>query len=608
MFIKYFCSYLLFIGTCPQGNSFAALSRDSHTESGVLLRSVRVLADEDDSCDIDFTLPNTRVISVGIPNPVSSRLNFGGTLDCGKGENLNAYTCEESCCLVDVDDSDSGDATETDTPIDNFESCFFSFQNFDLSLVYVLYFKDTNNGSNYATIEGTKQLFQHYEFDTGYDYRFACITNKEKKIVDIFYAKYSEIENSNDVRFTFNSTKSKPEGFCFMIVGCMGYNNNENCTIGNIPLIESQVYINYMRTENFIYYFEKKSQANKQTGVLDSLYIYPPNREENSVKIVDPSNNSFILDNIDDIPIDKDLRETGTYIRLDVLFGLNIFQGLSQLVVGSRIEFLRIVNGRIRKYIYRVRKLEFIDEEGNKVDKYGNILKYRPKKNDEDETPTDAGSPESRMLYEDNSRILADNETAVVSSKVVIAVILTDPPLGTIETSDPIIFTVTKSENGHVTVECSGAGKCNRQTGQCECFGGYEGEACERMGCQNNCNNHGRCVAFYELFDDNIDKDNIQALKDKFGYFGNDVNPKFYGCKCEEGYRGPDCSLRECPSYIDPQGATNKWNESNNPATPIGDSEHRDCSGRGICDYKTGICQCHDGYTGAGCELMLSVM
>merc|ERR1712054_424181 len=27
-----------------------------------------------------------------------------------------------------------------------------------------------------------------------------------------------------------------------------------------------------------------------------------------------------------------------------------------------------------------------------------------------------------------------------------------------------------------------------------------------------------------------------------------------YGCKCDDGFRGPDCSLRECPSGTDALG------------------------------------------------------
>lgn len=32
----------------------------------------------------------------------------------------------------------------------------------------------------------------------------------------------------------------------------------------------------------------------------------------------------------------------------------------------------------------------------------------------------------------------------------------------------------------HQLAECSNAGICDRNTGKCRCFAGYEGEACQR--------------------------------------------------------------------------------------------------------------------------------
>jgi len=134
----------------------------------------------------------------------------------------------------------------------------------------------------------------------------------------------------------------------------------------------------------------------------------------------------------------------------------------------------------------------------------------------------------------------------------------------------------------HGRTECSMAGMCNRKTGECECFEGYEGKACERSLCPNNCNNRGRCVT-----------QEILAYEASKTYSAPWDAQKEAGCVCDLGARGPDCSLEECPT-----GKDARLGLVNNRANNWG----RDCSGRGICDFSSGLCHCFSGFFGFSCS------
>merc|ERR1719488_365601 len=102
------------------------------------------------------------------------------------------------------------------------------------------------------------------------------------------------------------------------------------------------------------------------------------------------------------------------------------------------------------------------------------------------------------------------------------------------------VAVATSANEAHPLAECSNKGVCDRKSGECECFENYDGIACE-------------------------------------------------GCVCDLGFRGPDCSLQECPSGPDVLKGD-------------GNSKGRDCSGRGICDYSAGLCKCFVGYYGTRCQ------
>mmetsp|Transcript_21331 Transcript_21331/g.22051 ORF Transcript_21331/g.22051 Transcript_21331/m.22051 type:complete len:733 (+) Transcript_21331:61-2259(+) len=102
----------------------------------------------------------------------------------------------------------------------------------------------------------------------------------------------------------------------------------------------------------------------------------------------------------------------------------------------------------------------------------------------------------------------------------------------------------TLTNTAHYYMECSNKGTCNRQTGTCECFPGYDGAACQRASCPGypeSCSGHGVCKTIRQLAA--ADYGNIYELWDR------DVT---MGCECDAGFTGPDCSERLCKYEIDP--------------------------------------------------------
>merc|ERR1712025_393601 len=221
--------------------------------------------------------------------------------------------------------------------------------------------------------------------------------------------------------------------------------------------------------------------------------------------------------------------------------------------------------------------------------------------------------------------------------------------------------------------ECSDAGICDTSTGECTCFPGYEGSSCQRSTCPNDCSGHGTCrsnVDFAIDFSEAVYKaqvavdpsiqaasgDNKQSYYDYFLVTYDtawDAGMQF-GCLCDVGFRGVDCSIVECPTSYDAmdeetcekyaeweswgtfvgnansiikngvpdspsilgQGNTILVREWDRPArgtatTPYNPIEEYPCngapagdfcSGRGKCDTSSGICQCFSGFTGPACE------
>jgi len=137
---------------------------------------------------------------------------------------------------------------------------------------------------------------------------------------------------------------------------------------------------------------------------------------------------------------------------------------------------------------------------------------------------------------------------------------------------------VQNANDAHPVVECSNKGTCDRKSGECQCYANYDGIACERSICPNRCSDAGVCFTQKQL-----------AAEANRVYTTPWDAEKEVGCICDLGRRGPDCSLLECPSGPD-------------VLKGYGNESGRDCSGRGLCDYSSGICSCFHGYYGTMCE------
>jgi hypothetical protein len=98
------------------------------------------------------------------------------------------------------------------------------------------------------------------------------------------------------------------------------------------------------------------------------------------------------------------------------------------------------------------------------------------------------------------------------------------------------------AQEGHYYMECSNRGLCDRTSGDCVCFDGYQGTACNRMACPEDCSEHGIC----------------QTVKDYDSTYKLWDRDMARSCKCDPGYTGPACQTRECPHGNDPLTKTNE--------------------------------------------------
>lgn len=141
-----------------------------------------------------------------------------------------------------------------------------------------------------------------------------------------------------------------------------------------------------------------------------------------------------------------------------------------------------------------------------------------------------------------------------------------------------------KDGSTHNYAECAAKGICDRSTGACECFAGYDGKACGRQVCQDDCSGHGTCEFMNELTFGTVYNDFFDGTPKAWAASGDDTTPgaatyvpgggsailfsDYYGtgvgairpatdmswdasraraCVCDAGYTGLSCTSRMCP-------------------------------------------------------------
>jgi len=111
------------------------------------------------------------------------------------------------------------------------------------------------------------------------------------------------------------------------------------------------------------------------------------------------------------------------------------------------------------------------------------------------------------------------------------------------------------TDKAHLPAECSNAGTCDRTTGNCVCFDGFTGSACQRSVCPNSCNGHGTCLTIADLsYWQGPDYDpGVASAGDGQGVvYTNWDKDSILMCDCDAGFFGADCSMVMCPKGDDP--------------------------------------------------------
>lgn len=125
------------------------------------------------------------------------------------------------------------------------------------------------------------------------------------------------------------------------------------------------------------------------------------------------------------------------------------------------------------------------------------------------------------------------------------------------------------TDEAHALGVCSGHGRCDSGSGSCKCFDGYYGADCGKSKCMNDCNGKGVCM-------------NLRSAAQDFNGFTLNHTTVYnrwdgdiiFGCVCDPGFSGYDCSQKNCDSGNDPRASI----QNNETVTLV-----CDCTAEGVC-------------------------
>jgi hypothetical protein len=126
-------------------------------------------------------------------------------------------------------------------------------------------------------------------------------------------------------------------------------------------------------------------------------------------------------------------------------------------------------------------------------------------------------------------------------------------------------------DTAHKVTECSGRGTCDYKNGLCICQSGYFGFNCAKSKCANDCSNHGKCISLRTAA---LEEDGYRLNRTTvYNRWDADI---IFGCVCDYGWSGSDCSQRLCEYGTDP-----RLGESSRETVILGcQCEKYGCSGK----------------------------